>query len=198
MNGGERARTVVEILSVVRVVLDQIGTGNLTRLVDSQPGLSANHGDGSGGAISDPTGNAVERPDQPAHDLRNLDGHLIAALRALDKSRVVLSNYGPPRPAGEADRLALARENTRPEPMCAECATISEPHSDLPFSKPPDPRRVGPTDVGGRLPAPLVLCAWHVNFVEANGRLPTSRELAVYRDTGRVRVHDPAQRRRSA
>lgn len=201
MTPGERARCILEGMHNDRRLAGLVQTGNLGRLVNAQPGLRAATTDGTGHGpdIADPTGEAVDRPDQPVHDIDNLDRALRAWFVEGDKVCRILSNYGPARPAGEADRLALRRANTRAEPCCVECATITEPHSDLPLDIPPDPRRKGPTDVAGRLPTPMLLCAWHVNFVEDHNRLPSEREMIEHRDTGRVRVRaDQSTTRRPA
>lgn len=170
--------------------------GRLARLIDHQPGLSGSSDPGTG--EGDPTGNAADRPDQPAHDLRRRDQALRAAYIALDTIRHIDANYGPPRPAGEADRLALRRDNSKAEPCCQNCAGISEAHSDLPYLAAPDPRRQGPTDVGGRLAEPMLLCAWCVNFVAANDRLPRPDELEQHRDRSVVRVRSNPTLRRPA
>lgn len=169
--------------------------GRLARLLDSQPGLaSGGHG---GGDENDPTGNTAGSPDQPAHDLRRLDQHLRAAFVALDTCRAILGNYGPPRPATEADQLALRRDNTKPDPCCEHHARVTYPGSGLPVIEAPDPRRKGPTTCNGRLERPMLLCRWCVNFVGIHNRLPTDDELEQHRDrlTVRVRADESTTRR---
>lgn len=200
---GARNRMIVETLTLTRRLAGHVdrpggAPSNLDRLLGAQPGLRGTRYDsdpGHGSQISDPTGTAAGRPDQPAHDLHNVDRDLATVMRALDRIDRTLANYDPPRAANEADRLALARANTRPDPHCEHCATIQEPHGDTPWLVPPDHRRKGPTSVAGRLDPPMTLCAWCADFVGRQNTLPSTDQLEARRDGRRVLVADKTPRR---
>lgn len=201
---GQRRRHLAELFADLREVAAHLadpahgGTGNLRRLHAAQAGLRAGGGSGRPTGVSDPTGQAGTTNADPAgRDLGTLD-QLLGRL-GLDAAQAhrLLDQYGPARTANDADRLALARENRPPGPVCEHCATVKEPHGDRPFQCEADHRRDGPTDVAGRLPEKRRLCAWCVEFVARTGQLPTGRQLEAHRDGRRVLVADstPTPRR---
>lgn len=193
---GERDRAILEALLAARDIVAMVRAGHLRNLYAAQAGPKAAAYDGTprtrGG-----DGGPLAGPDQPAFDLAHLDRHLAAFVKEGDIVRRVLRIYAPARPAGEADRLALARENRPPGPTCQHCATIKEPFGDGPYRVEADHRRKGATTVAGRLPEPLVLCAWCADFTAAHDRLPSARQLEQHRDGRRVMVVDDTPRRAS-
>ena len=73
------------------------------------------------GLNSDPTGTAGIRPDKAAQELRDHDKDVRAAEALLERITARLARFGPARPAGDAERALLARENLAPEPGCSNC-----------------------------------------------------------------------------
>lgn len=73
------------------------------------------------GLNSDPTGTAAIRPDKAAQELRDHDKDVRAAEALLERITARLARFGPARPAGDAERALLARENLAPEPGCSNC-----------------------------------------------------------------------------
>lgn len=204
LSDGQRRRMLTEALVDLRAAARHIagtdhgGTGNLARLYNAQPGLRSGGQGNHGPDVGDPTGRAgTADGDQATADLATVD-RLLRSI-GLDAGQLAraLAAYGPPRPAGEADRLALARENRQTGPTCQHCATIKEPFGDGPYRVEADHRRKGPTTVAGRLPEPLVLCAWCADFTAAHDRLPSARQLEQHRDGRRVMVVDDTPRRAS-
>jgi hypothetical protein len=104
-----------------------------------------------------------------------LDRCLRDARARIRRALRIAAAYPPPHPAGVADRLALGRANSRP-PGCESCARLRNPAGDIRW-EPLDGRLAGPTDAGGRLPAPVGLCRWCNDRVRMWGRLPTPDEL---------------------
>lgn len=200
MKPAERTRLIANTTANANAVVDMIRDGNLRRLQDAQPGLRAASYDDdlvSGNSVSDPTGNSAGHADPTVSNLHDFDVELEKARKALDAAAVVLRNYGPPRRANEADRLALQRANTKPEPCCENHATITEPHGDLPLLVPSWKGR-NPSDVGGRLPKPMLLCRWCVDFVISQGVLPSKEQLEARRDGRRVKVKATGKVRRAS
>jgi hypothetical protein len=197
-------------------IIDHYRAGNLTRLWDAQPGLRAavSDGDGvSGSGIGDPTGQQAAfgkgddddgRSDPATHSMDLFEQHLRAAFKYLDLAGVELGNWGPPRTATEADRLALARSNSKPDPRCEHCATVESNNgttgghwSDV------DSRRCrsGPTEMVDRstgqprLRKALFLCTWCADWTEVKGSLPPKAALEAHRDGRRVMERDITPRR---
>ena len=161
---------------------------SLERLVAALPGIKAAAYDGDQrgpGGPSDPTGRAVGQVDVPTRDLARFDFLVNQAAQALTEANVILAGYGPARAANDADRLALTKANTRPEPGCESCAR-TEAAEGVPRWVPVDSRRKGPTTVGGRLPEPMELCSWCADKVGLWNRLPTVEEVELYHERGRV------------
>ncbi len=204
MKDGERRRALLEGVTTGRDVHELVKRGNYGRLIEAQPGLTAAAYDAdlvAHTSSSDPTGTAVtQRPDRTVNALHNLDRALAAWVTAGETVRRILAGYDPPRTANRDDQRHLVDANTKATPGCEHCATITEPHGDIPFHCPPDPRRKGPTTVNWRLPDKKLLCSWCIGHVQVNGVLPDEDELLRHRDKGdvvRERV-DPKAPRRSA
>jgi hypothetical protein len=204
MKHGDRLRAALEAGNLTRTIAQYMRTGsNLNRLYDAQSGLKAARYDSdlvNHTSASDPTGSAATvRPDQPAHDLAELDHDLALAVTVLERIRRRLAGYGEPREANDADRLALAK-NAKPEPRCANCATITEPNGNLKFNCPPSVTRKGPTHCGVdpvtgkyKVDPPRLLCDFCIRWTGAHGKLPGKAALIEHRDRSdkvKVRV-DP-------
>lgn len=145
--------------------------------------------------VSDPTGEAVANAmaehravDRAVALEREFDRTLRAVHAGAGRLIGILAAFPPAHPAGEADRLALARQNERPEPGCTSCARLDVAKGVARW-EPIDSRLVGPTSAGGRLAEEMLLCVWCHDKVRLWDRLPTVDELAAHHE-GR-RVHWP-------
>lgn len=197
LSGGQCRRHLAEAIVDLKAAAAMIGAGNLARLYEAQRGPKAAAYDGMPRSRNNGSGDIGTSNDRAAADL-TLHDQLVERLgRDASQLRRLYAAYDPPRHANEADRLALARENRPPGPTCQHCATIKEPFGDGPYRVDADHRRKGPTTVAGRLPEPLVLCAWCADFTAAHDRLPSARQLEQHRDGRRVMVADDTPRRAS-
>jgi hypothetical protein len=182
----EVAHTIGDIANVVAGHLDH---GALARIDDTRRGIPAaryDRGGGVAGIVADPTANtaiaALEWGADVATQHRyELERLMLRAIGSLRRAQTIIDLYGEPRSASESDRLALARINTPAEPGCASCARTTGPGGGPrwePVCQPAAGREpVGPTDVNGRLPEPMLLCRWCRDCVHNWGRLPSEREL---------------------
>ena len=144
-------------------------------------------------ATSDPTGesavNAVVNDragDRATAIERELDRTLRRVAGDVERIADIVAAYGPARPAGAADRLALARQNTPTPPGCASCARC-EAARGVSRWEPIDSRLRGPTTAGGRIPAPMHLCVFCHDKLRLWDRLPTVAELTAHHEGRRVR-----------
>ena len=177
----ERARRVAVMVRQLAEELDAVeaGTTIMGRIRDAQNGPQAQRFDTqrSGPSVPDPTyAAAVRGPDLASRDLVRLDRLLVGLERSVVQLLDLVDRYPAPRPANDADRLALARSNDRGDDGCQNCARI-EGERGGPRWSPTHPKLAGPTDVGGRLSTPLSLCRWCYDAVVAWGRLPSETEL---------------------
>lgn len=87
------------------------------------PGCRCSHyePDGVRGLNGDPTAVAGIKHDRAAQDLKDHDKDVRAAEALLERITARLARFGPARPAGDAERALLARENLAPEPGCSNC-----------------------------------------------------------------------------
>lgn len=123
------------------------------------------------GLNSDPTGTAGIRPDKAAQELRDHDKDVRAAEALLERITARLARFGPARPAGDAERALLARENLAPEPGCSNCA---------------DPKNGGHWQAvfrGG-------ICDFCYRWTKDVGELPGRRECDLHADGKHARRPD--------
>lgn len=177
----ELARRTAGRVMVLAAKLDAIESGSnvIGRIRQAQSGTQAQRFDAqrSGPTVPDPTFVAAARGVDPAsRDLVKLDRVMRRLAALAEEAWDIVDRYPPPRSATEADRLALARENARPEPGCESCARI-EGERGGPRWEPVHPKLAGPSDVGWRLPEPMLLCSWCYDRVIQWGRLPSAGEL---------------------
>lgn len=177
----ERLRRTAGRLGLLAAEFDAIkaDTTLLGRIRDAMAGTQAQRFDAqrSGPTVPDPTFVAAARGVDPAsRDLVELDRICNQLVALVDSAWVIVDRYPPPRSATASDRLALDRENRRGDDGCRNCARI-EGERGGPRWSPVHPARLGPTDVGGRLAEPALLCRWCYERVEAWGRLPSPAEL---------------------
>lgn len=121
---------------------------------------------------SDPTGSAALIPDKAKEDRKALEADLKALLRLAQSIEARMKEHGPARPANDADRAALDRENIKPEPGCTNCGK----HGHW---QPIDPRR---PNIGN--------CRWCNEYESATGVVPGKRECDLHADGKTVRRPD--------
>lgn len=173
-----------------------LASGLGQRIIEAQAGMRSSgfEAHARGGATSDPTvALALRGADlarlHHAEMERLLRRIATAARRAAEIGRL----YPAPRVATDDDRRVLERVNGTKAQGCASCARVSA-SDGLPRWEPTDLRLAGPTDVSGRLSAPMWLCRWCVDRVSQWGRLPTPEELRCHHERGRVPWPDDVER----
>jgi hypothetical protein len=196
-------RALAELATVIATDLAELcaafraGLGQrLTEAELGPPASATDRGGRSGWAThADPTAAAALAGlgfDLAAAHRHELNSCLTDARARIRRALAIAAAYPPPRAAGEADRLALGRLNARP-PGCQSCAQLRSPAGERRW-EPLDSRRAGPTDVGGRLPIPQLLCRWCVDRVSQWGRLPTLAELELHHRGSHVPWPDDVER----
>lgn len=191
MNDANRIRltkAAAERLALLAKALDVVGSDGTTvvgRIRDAQGGLRARCYEAASRTVRHDSAFAGIAGDDAVRDERDLDARITEAVRAVNAAWLVVARYPPVHSATDADRNALRRDNARPEPCCANCATV--PADDgRPRHEPPHPRQAEPSDCAGRLPAPMWLCSWCYERVRAWGRLPSTSELVKHHRGERV------------
>lgn len=202
MNDNERQRKMKAIAEEAVRLETAFGTPGpdgrnvMQRVRQAEPGIKAQAYDApsishSGGVVSDPTGQAIagrpeNAPSVAATTEREIDVRVSRVWNDLNWLAKVTDANGPLRLANEADRLALARQNTVPDPGCQSCARIDSPHvPGEPWfvdADPDNPKASLWPDRRGttRLDDPMVLCEWCRKFLQGYWRLPTKKELVVH------------------
>lgn len=194
------ARSTVRIAHQAGLVSHLDGLTPLDRMRLRRPGLKATRYDSDrvgGFGVSDPTSSTAlqqRRSDDPEH-LEELDRLIREIRQRNDRIFTLLAGYSEPRRANDADRLALARENTRPDPGCDSCARIeSDNILGEPWFVDVDPDHAEPTacpsrsDGVDRLGEPMHLCRWCYDFVGSWWRLPYESELSRRQRGERLRI----------
>lgn len=156
-----------------------------TRMMDARAALpGAACYDGSGGRGRSP-GSTVERlatsVDPTARDRRQLDQSLRALLIHAREIRRLVDAWNP-RPATDKERREVAHVNDV-KPSCVHCT-----ERRLEIRKEVEHAQNGPSDVGGLLPSPLVLCRWCKDVVRQVQRLPSEREIDRHANRQRLRI----------
>jgi hypothetical protein len=177
----ERVRRAAGRLGEFAARLDStVGDSTLLgRMRDAQGGTQAQRFDAqrSGPTVPDPTAAAALRGADPAtRDLVRLDRICNRLVALIEEAWDIADRYPPPRSATETDRLALERENSRGEDGCQNCSRI-EGERGGPRWSPVHSGITWPTDVGGRLAEPMLLCRWCYGRVAEWGRVPSPSEL---------------------
>lgn len=159
------------------------------RIVDSiggQPGAQDYDGDGSGAAsvldeqgvpmpaLSDPTGEACTRRDQPTKDLAELRRLCRQHIANAERVTAILASYQP-RPADGYQRAHTAGD----DPGCRSCARLEVGGAP----------RWEPVHRGVELDGEVVkLCSWCERWARHTGSMPPRRQLCDHHDGKRVRL----------
>lgn len=156
-----------------------------TRMMDARAALpGAACYDGSGGRGRSP-GSTVERlatsVDPTQRDRDQLDESL-KALLTHSREILRLVRAWTPRPATDKERREVAHVNET-KPSCVHCT-----ERRLEIRKEVEHAQNGPSDVGGLLPSPLVLCRWCKDVVRQVQRLPSEREIDRHANRQRLRI----------
>jgi hypothetical protein len=161
-------------------ILDAVsadGTTVIGRIRDQQGGLRAKSFDGTGSSHRhDATFTQVIHTDQAVVDERELNKAIDAAARAATKAMEIVDRYPMAHRATDIDQAALGRLNARDASWCESCARTTGPAGGA-RCEPPRAALAGPTNVGGRLDPPQLLCDWCYQAVRRWGRVPTVDEL---------------------
>jgi hypothetical protein len=190
----EVAHNIADLANTVAGALDH---GTLGRVDATRGGIAAARYDRSwspAGTHADPTATAAIAaaewgPDVATQHRNELERCLLRVLGSLRRAQTIADLYAEPHSASESDRLALARINVPIDPGCASCARVEGPRGGPrwePVHQPAAGRPMGPTDVNGRLPEPMLLCQWCRDAVANWGRLPSETELARHHQGLRV------------
>lgn len=186
----KRVRQAADVADTLARVADRlVEPATVEQMRQADPGPTAMRFDRpivASSGTSDPTSRAALGPhDRLAGQLATFDRLLVRITTVANQMELMLLGHQAPRHANDGDRLALQRENTRPEPGCENCARTEVAKGRARW-EPPDPRRSGPTTVGGRLVEPMVLCSWCVDKTGIWDRLPTEKELQLHHDGRKV------------
>lgn len=146
------------------------------RLRDAQGNLRAKAFDATGRGAQRHDATFAGLGDQAVRDEADLNRAIKAAAVEMGKAWAIIARYPPPHRATDADRLALGRTPGHCEPGCESCARTMSPAGG-PRWEPPRPGMANPTDVGGRIERPQLLCEWCYSCVRRWGRLPSVNEL---------------------
>jgi len=184
---GDRSALLAQVLDVV----SQDGTTVMGRMRDAQGGLRARQYDAtqSGGRRRDTTF-AGMGADRALADERELDQCIEAAARSINRAWAIAASYPPAHVATAGERRSLGLGDG---PYCESCARTNRGDGS-PRQEPIRPDLSGPTDVGGRLPMPALLCDWCYRAVSDWNRLPAPDEVERHHTRGRVPWPDDVPR----
>jgi hypothetical protein len=187
VNDRQRIQLVKALASrteLLGVALDTVveGTTVIARMRELQGNLRARTYEAGPASVRHDAVFAGLRPDQAAADERDLDRALKAASTEIAKAWAIIGRYPVPARVSERQRRDLGLVA---DPGCESCARTKGPAGGNRWVAPhPNLRR--PTTVGGRLPAPIILCRWCYECVRNWGRLPLPAEIDLYHQVGRV------------
>lgn len=182
MNDRQRIRTAqlaATRLAWVANQLDRVQHGStlMGRIRDHQGGLRAKTFDGAGTSHRhDATFSQAMGADQAVADERELTKAIETASRLATSAMEIAGRYPPPHRATDHDLATLGHLNAATGNWCASCARTTSPAGG-PRCEPPRGAQANPTDVGGRLAEPMLLCEWCYGCVRRWGRTPTVDEL---------------------
>lgn len=164
--------------------LDAIAPDNTTvlgRIRDAQSGIRArNYEAGARTMRHDATFAAVDGAAE-RHE-RDLVKCVAEAGKLINEAWAIATNYPPAHRASVTDRRALGLSDG---PYCTSCARTTGADGG-PRREPIRSDLIGPTDVGGRLDVPALLCSWCYGCVRDWGRPPTPTEVERHHSVGRV------------
>jgi hypothetical protein len=172
--------------------LDAVAPDNTTvlgRMRDAQSGIRARNYEAGTRTMRHDAAFAGSDGMAERHE-RELVAKVKSARDLINEAWAIVASYPPAHRANATDRRALGLSDG---PYCTSCARTAgadgtarrEPiRSDL----------IGPTDVGGRLDAPALLCSWCYGCVRDWGRPPTPAEVERHHSVGRVPWPDDVPR----
>lgn len=208
MTRGETKRLLAATGAAWQQIMQQCRDGNVDRLYDLLPGLTATSYDDAPhtkGGVSDPTGRQVvvtlDGRDPVASDELYLADILEGMHSLATQAARLLGTYHRPGAPDERARLELARENRKVEPGCASCAR-TEQAKGVPRWSPPASFTRGKPTRGPRKPGTddeywladdeaQLLCRWCYDRLGLWHRLPTPKELTMFHEFGAHRVPWP-------
>jgi hypothetical protein len=186
MSATARRRNLAEVATLAVAIhrahpaFDRIADGDLLgQLI--RAATTDGEGTGGKGGHSDPTGSVALAESKLNTDERELNRHILAAMKSLVAAHQIVTYWTTDLPAKAEELVKLEREAN---PGCEVVAAVKRPGNAPPYWEEEHLR----SDVGGLLPRPYRLGQWAYRFVRGHGRLPTEAETRAHCEGKRVYV----------